>query len=155
MTPSSEGPVLTPAEREAADRLLARVARSREGIEQTLDLVDYLTESGVLAAASGFFEDFDENFSAVTRPDLMTMAANLMMILGALGQVDYRPFFDLVMQCAPAFNEAYPAYRERTEKLTLHEAVSLLRTPEMAGALEMLVAILKAPRQPEADAGKE
>jgi uncharacterized protein YjgD (DUF1641 family) len=149
MTVSPEGTAPSAAHREAADLLLIRLVRSQDEIDQALDLLDRLAATGVLAVMNGFLEDFDENFSAITRPDLMMMVSNVMMLLGTLGEIDYAPFFDLAMKGAPALNEAYPALRDRTEKLGLGEAVALLRTPEMAGALQMVVALLRSLRPGE------
>lgn len=141
---------MSPAEREAVDQLLARAVRSRDSIEQALDFLDHLVDSGNLAAVGGFLEDFDENFGAITRPDLMTLIANLMMVMGALSRIDYAPFFSIAMKTPDSVNAAYPAFEERTEKLQLGEAMRLLRSPEIAGALEMLVAVLRSLR-PETD----
>jgi len=137
---------MSPAEREAADHLLARAVRSRDSIEQALNFLDQVVESGNLAAIGGFLEDFDENFGAITRPDLMTLIANLMMLMGALSRIDYAPFFSIAMRTPESLNAAYPAFEERTEKLQLGEAMELLRSPEIAAALEMLVAVLRSLR---------
>jgi uncharacterized protein YjgD (DUF1641 family) len=137
---------LSPADQEAATRLLARLVRSSEAIHQVLDVIDHLAESGNLAAIDGFLEDFDENFNAITRPDLMTMIANLMMLMGAVSQIDYAPFFAAAMDTPAAVNAAYPAFEQRTRKLGFGEAVEVLRSPEVAGALELLVAVLRSLR---------
>jgi uncharacterized protein YjgD (DUF1641 family) len=143
------GQSLSAEEQAAANRILARLAHSGEAIEQTLDLLDHLADSGNLAALTGALEDFNENFSAVTRPDLMTMVANLMMLMGLLSQVDYEPFFSLAMKAPDAVNSAYPTFEKRTEKLGLREAIELFRSPEVAGALEMLATVLRSLRSDE------
>src|SRR5512134_3965835 len=113
---------LTADERAALERLQARLARNAGAIEQALDLIENLADSGLLAGANGVVEDFDENFSALTRPDVMTMVANLMMLLGTLGQIPYEGGFKLAMEGAPAIGEAYPRFRDRTEPLRMREA---------------------------------
>jgi uncharacterized protein YjgD (DUF1641 family) len=137
---------LTADERAALERLQVRLARNAGAIEQALDLVENLADSGVLAGANGVIEDFDENFSALTRPDLMTMVSNLMMLLGTLGQLPYEGGFRLAMEGAPAIGEAYPRFRDRTEPLSMREAVTILRSPDVAAALEMLVSVLRTQR---------
>jgi len=151
MTSSPLNESLSQSELESANRLLARLVRSGGAIEETLDLLDHLSESGNLAAINGFLADFDENFNAITRPDLMAMIANMMMVMGTLSQLDYQPFFDLAMKAPAAMNDGYPVFQKRSEKLGLREALELFRSPEVAGALEMLVACLhslKAGQQP-------
>jgi uncharacterized protein YjgD (DUF1641 family) len=137
---------LTPAEREALDRLQARLARSAPAIEQALDLVENLADSGILAGANGVVEEFDENFSALTRPDIMTMVSNLMMLLGTLGQIPYEGGFRLAMDGPEAIGEAYPRFRERTEPMSMREAIHVLRSPEVAAAMEMMVTVLRSQR---------
>jgi uncharacterized protein YjgD (DUF1641 family) len=133
-------------EQQRADvtRVLARIARSAPAIEQALDALDHLADSGNLAALDGLFEEFDDNFNAVTRPELMGMMANMMMLMGLLSQVRYEPFFDLAMRAPETLNEAYPAFRARTEPLGLVEMFRMMRSPEMAGALELLAAVARA-----------
>jgi len=141
----------TPADREAVQHMLARIARSRASIEQVLDLVDHLADSGNLAAVDGFFRDFNETFNAATRPDLMTMIANVMMVVGALGQIDYDPFFALAMRTPTAVNAEYAKFATREQRLSLREAFDVIRRPEVAGALQLVAAVLRSLR-PERDA---
>ncbi|MGZ5388075.1 MAG: DUF1641 domain-containing protein, partial [Solirubrobacterales bacterium] len=128
------------------ERLQVRLARNAGAIEQALDLVENLADSGLLAGANGVVEDFDENLSALTRPDVMTMVANLMMLLGTLGQLPYEGGFKLAMEGAPAIGEAYPRFRDRTEPLGMREAVAILRSPDVAAALELVLSVLRAQR---------
>lgn len=137
---------LTPEQQQRLDRLLARVAANADAIEQLLDTVELLTASGVLAGLNATLEEFDETFSAINRPELMGMIANAMMLLGVLSQLRYEPFFDLAMRAPAVMNEAYPRFQRRTERLGLREALDLVRSPEMAAALELLVSILRAQR---------
>lgn len=137
---------LSEQQREALSRVASRLARSANAIEQTLDMVDHLADSGVLAALTETLRDLDETFSATVRPELMGMVANLMMVLGIVSQLSYEPFFQAAMHTAPAANEAYPAFRSRKEPLGLRETVRLLRSPDVAAALEVLVAVLRAQR---------
>jgi uncharacterized protein YjgD (DUF1641 family) len=143
---ADQGQPLSPEELAALERLQARLARNAPAIEQALDLLENLADSGVLAGANGFVEEFDENFSALTRPDVMTMVTNLMMLLGTLGQVPYEGGFKLAMDGPEAISEAYPRFRERTEPMGLREAVRVLRSPEVAAAIEMMVAVLRSQR---------
>jgi uncharacterized protein YjgD (DUF1641 family) len=143
---SDESNQLSAEEREALERLQARLARNAPAVEQALDLLENLADSGVLAGANGFVEEFDENFSALTRPDVMTMVSNLMMILGTLGQLPYEGGFKLAMDGAPAIAEAYPEFRDRTEPMKLREAIQILRSPEVAAAMELLVTVLRSQR---------
>jgi uncharacterized protein YjgD (DUF1641 family) len=140
----SQDQTLTPEEQAAANRILARIAKSSDSIEQTLDLLDELASSGNLAAITGVLADFNENFSAITRPDVMTMMANMMMLMGLLSQINYEPFFALAMKAPDALNDAYPRFQKRKEKLGLMEALELFRSPEVAGALEMMVGVMRS-----------
>ncbi|MGZ5388107.1 MAG: hypothetical protein ACXWZV_11375, partial [Solirubrobacterales bacterium] len=56
---------LSAEERAALERLQVRLARNAGAIEQALDLVENLADSGLLAGANGVVEDFDENLSAL------------------------------------------------------------------------------------------
>ena len=144
---AEENAPLTDEERAALERLQRRLARNAPAMEQALDLVENLADSGLLAGVNGAVEEFDENFSALTRPDVMTMVANLMMLLGTLGQIPYEGGFKLAMDGAPAISEAYPRFRERNEPMKLREAIQILRSPDVAAALELLVTVLRSQRQ--------
>lgn len=137
---------LTPEEQQALQRVQARIARNADAIEQALETVELLAGSGALAGLNAVLDEFDDNFSAVTRPELMSMVANGMMLLGVLSELRYAPFFDLAMNAPAVLNEAYPRFRLRTQPLSLREAIGLIRSPEVAAALELLVAVLRAQR---------
>ena len=137
---------LTPEQREALDRVLVSLAENADAVEQLIRLARNLSSSGVLAGLQAALEDLDENFSAITRPELMGMVANLMMLLGLLSELAYEPFFDLAMNAPRALNEGYAKFKDRQEKLTLREALELMRSPEVAGVLEGMVAALRAQR---------
>ena len=137
---------LTPEERQRLARLQARLVHNADAIDQLLDTVELLAGSGLLAGLNAVLDEFDDNFSAATRPELMGMIANAMMLLGVLSQLRYEPFFDLAMRAPAVMNEAYPRFQQRTKPLSLREARDLMRSPEVAGALELLVAILRAQR---------
>jgi uncharacterized protein YjgD (DUF1641 family) len=132
------------ADRAAYEQVVARVARSADGIAQLLDLVDSLADSGTLAALTAIFEDFDENFSAITRPDLMGMVANMMMLMGVLSQLRYEPFFNLAMRTAPALNEAYEKAQAGDDKLGMREMLAMMRSPEFASMMRTLDVVLKS-----------
>ena len=144
--PDTDPTPLSAEEREALDRLQARLARNAPAVEQALDLIENLADSGILAGANGVVEEFDENFSALTRPDIMTMVSNLMMLMGTLGQIPYEGGFKLAMDGPEAISEAYPRFRERTEPMSMREAIAIMRSPDVAAALEMLVAVLRSQR---------
>jgi uncharacterized protein YjgD (DUF1641 family) len=137
---------LTPGERARLERLQKRLAASADNIEQALDLVDRLADSGVLAGVTAGLEEFDENFSAMTRPDVMTMVANMMMLLGLLSQLPYEGGFKLAMDGPEAIERAYPRFRERSEPMRMREAVEIMRSPDVAAALELMVAVLRSQR---------
>jgi uncharacterized protein YjgD (DUF1641 family) len=137
---------LTDDEREAVDRVLLKLAENAEGVEQLIDLAGHLQRSGALAGFQAGIEELDENFSAVMRPELMGMVTNLMMLMGVLSQVAYEPFFDLATRTPPALDDGYRRFQERQERLSLREAVQVMRSPEVAAALETLVAVLRAQR---------
>jgi uncharacterized protein YjgD (DUF1641 family) len=141
-----QGERMTPDQQQTVQRLQARIARNADAIEQLLDTVELLADSGLLAGLNAGLEEFDDNFSAATRPELMGMIANAMMLMGVLSQLRYEPFFDLAMRAPAVMNEAYPRFQRRTTRLGLREAISIMRSPEVAGALELLVSILRAQR---------
>ena len=136
----------TPEERARLDRIATRLARNADGIDQALDTVELLADTGLLAGLNSALAEFDENFSAMTRPDLMTMVANLMMLLGLLGQLPYEGGFKLAMDAPEAIDEAYPRFRERREPMRIKEAVEILRSPDVAAAMELLVTVLRSQR---------
>lgn len=142
----SEEQPLTPEEEAALQRLRKRLAGNAGEVDQVLDLLERLADSGVLAGVDSFLGEFDENFSALTRPDLMTMIANLMMLMGLLGQLPYEGGFKLAMDGPQAIGEAYPRFRERREPMKMREAVEILRSPDVAAALEMMVTVLRSQR---------
>ena len=50
------------------------------------------------------------------------------------------------MNTAKAVNAAYPRVRARERGLSLGEMMGMLRSPELAGALELLMTALRAQR---------
>ena len=143
---AEESSELTAEERVALERLQRRLARSAAEVEQALELVERLADSGTLAGINSGLAEFDENFSALTRPDVMTMVSNLMMLLGTLGQIPYEGGFKLAMDGPEAIAKAYPRFRERTEPMKLREAIEILRSPDVAAAIELLVTVLRSQR---------
>jgi uncharacterized protein YjgD (DUF1641 family) len=137
---------LTPEERARLDALAKRLARNADQVEQALDTLELLADSGLLAGANAGLAEFDENFSAFTRPDVMTMVANLMMLLGLLGQLPYEGGFKLAMDAPPAIEEGYSRFRERDEPMRLREAIQILRSPDVAAAMELIVTVLRSQR---------
>jgi uncharacterized protein YjgD (DUF1641 family) len=79
--------------------------------------------------------------------EFMGMVANLMMLLGLLSQISYQPFFTAAMKTPAAVNAVYPRAQARQQGLSLREMVGLLRSPEVAGAVETLLAVLRAQRE--------
>jgi uncharacterized protein YjgD (DUF1641 family) len=143
---AEESGPLTPDESAALERLQKRLAQNAGQVEQALDTVERLADSGMLAGINSILAEFDENFSAATRPDVMTMVANLMMILGTLGQIPYEGGFKLAMDGPEAISAAYPRFRERTEPMKMREAIQILRSPDVAAAMELMVAVLRSQR---------
>lgn len=138
---------LTAEERAALERLQLRLARNAPAVEQALELVENLADSGLLAGVNGVVEEFDENFSAIARPDLMTMISNLMMLLGTLGQLPYEAMFKLGMDAGPAVEEAYPRFQERDKPMSMREAVAILRSPDVAAAIALLMSVMRSQRE--------
>jgi uncharacterized protein YjgD (DUF1641 family) len=143
---AARGEHMTPDQEQTIQRLQTRIVRNADAIEQLLDTVELLAGSGLLAGLNAVLDEFDDNFSAGTRPELMGMIANAMMLMGVLSQLQYQPFFDLAMRAPAVMNEAYPRFQERTRRLGLREAIGIMRSPEMAGALQLLVSVLRAQR---------
>jgi uncharacterized protein YjgD (DUF1641 family) len=119
------------------ESLIERISDAAPAIEQVLEVVERLAESGVLAGANAVLEEWDDTFSALTRPEGMTLVANLMMLMGALSNVRYDAMFDVAMRMPDAVNEGLEQARERTEPLGMLELLRILRSPGMAGAMTM------------------
>ncbi|MDR7414982.1 MAG: hypothetical protein QN193_10835 [Armatimonadota bacterium] len=136
------------------DRMLEKLGEHADAVVQFLEVLGKLHRTGLLAVVDGVLEEFDEVFNAATRPELMTMVANLMMLLGAVGQVRYEPFFRAAMHAPQAVNEKLDTLVGRSRPLRLMEAWDLLRSPEVAAALEVLVTALRAMRPPVQEGGR-
>jgi uncharacterized protein YjgD (DUF1641 family) len=148
-TSPAPAPGLSPQDRQALEQLLAEVARNAGALQQGVRVVGRLADAGLLAAAEAVLEEFDEAVSASTRPELMSMVANLMMLLGTVGRLSHGPFFTAAMQVPAAVNAAYPAAAARREPLRLREVLALLRSPELAGLVQLALAVLRALREPD------
>lgn len=132
------GASLDPQHQEQLAALTERVARSAGQIEDLLDIVDRLSDTGVLAGAKAILDEFDDSFNAALRPDLMALVANGMTLLGTVAQLPYEPLFNLAMEVPPAAAEAYPRFAGRTEGVGTKEALEALRSPEIAALLDVL-----------------
>lgn len=144
--PDQIGQTLTAEHRAALDQLLVRVAENADAVGQWLEMVEHLSDSGVLAAVTETIRDLDETFSATVRPELMGMVANLMMILGIVSQLSYEPFFQAAMRTAPALNDAYASFQARREPLGVRETIGIMRDPDVAAVLQVLVTLIRAQR---------
>jgi len=122
--------------------------RHAEAVEAFVEILGKLHRAGLLAAVDGVLEEFDEQFSAATRPELMTMVANFMMLLGTVGQVRYEPFFRAAMYAPQAVNEALERLDRKPKTLGVRELWALLHNPQVAAAVEVLVEALRALQRP-------
>lgn len=91
----------TPEQQERLVRLVERIVERADAIEQLLETVELLATSGLLSGINAVLDEFDETFSAINRPELMGMVANVMMLLGLLSQLLYEPFFPFFCAHAP------------------------------------------------------
>ena len=135
---------MTTHDQEAMDRLINRIAENAGAIEQAVEAVEHMAETGVLAGINAVLETSEENFSAVNRPEFMGMVSNAMMLLGLLSQIRYDMLFNMAMSVPEAVNEGYERFQQRTEPLKVREIVRLMRSPEFGGALEMMTSVLTA-----------
>ncbi len=129
-------------------RVLDKVAAHAEAVEAFVEILGKLHRTGLLAAVDGVLEEFDEQFSAATRPELMTMVANFMMLLGTVGQLRYEPFFRAAMYAPQAVNETLDRLDRKPKTLGVRELWALLHNPQVAAAVEVLVEALRALQPP-------
>ncbi len=133
--------------RQKLDALLERISNNSGAIGEFLTTIEYLSSSGTLAAVNSIFGEFDEHFSAINKPDFMTMVANGMMLLGTLSELSYEPFFNTAMAVPKVMNTAYADFRDQSHTPSLKETVALLRSPELRAALRLIVMVLRAQRE--------
>lgn len=135
--------------------LLERISDAAPAIDQLLEVIERLVESGVMAGMNAILEDWDDTFSALTRPEGMTLIANLMMLMGALSNVRYDAMFDVAMRLPDAVNDGLEAARERSRPMGTMELLRMLRSPAMAGTMAMASTVVErmhagAPAKPTA-----
>ena len=125
------------------EALMDRLADAAPALEQLVDVAEGLASSGVLAGIGATLDEWDENFSAATRPEGMTLAANLMMLMGALSQIRYDAMFDVAMRLPDALNDGLEEAAKRDGPMGMLELLRLMRSPGMAGVLTMASTVLE------------
>lgn len=145
----------TATQTEDLEWLAQRAAEARPALEQLFETVEHLAESGILAGINGVLEEWDDQFSAITRPEGMTMIANMMMLMGAMSQVRYDMMFDVAMRLPDAINDGYEQMRTRTKPMGTLEMLKLMRSPGMAGVMTMAGTVMSHMQDGANDASAE
>ncbi len=119
--------------------LLAKaISEKADSILKALETLDRLEKSGILPIIDAVAESMDENFNAIARPPIMKAAANLMILVNLLSQLDQEMLMDLSMslpKCLEKMKEAF----EKTEKgMGTFELLGAMKTPEMAAMIRAL-----------------
>ncbi len=135
---------MTEEKQQQALALLDKILEKQEAIEDVLEYIEKVHESGILAALETLVGEFDEGFNAISRPDLMASIANMMLLVWMVGNLDHEMLFNMAQKLPVAMQTAREEF-ERTahEKPSIWEMIRLLKSPEFYRLLKSLHAALQ------------
>ncbi|ABM80382.1 DUF1641 domain-containing protein [Hyperthermus butylicus] len=127
---------------EELERLVDSLIEAKEALAQMARIAAKLKETGVLDVIETFLDSSAEQFNAMTRPDIMSMVANMMMAAWILGQIPHGMLVELGNKVSTCTAAAKEEFDKTNKKLGLMEMLNIMRSPEFAAALKAMQKML-------------
>ena len=126
------------------EAIVEKIVQNREAIEQLLDVIEKLKETGVLSAISALAEGFEEGFNSVVKPELMASIANAMMFLWLLGSLDHEMLFSLASRLPKAMEEARKEFElAKKQKPSILKLIRAFKNPQTFTLLKALAKVIQ------------
>ena len=126
------------------EAIVEKIAQNKEAIEQLLDVIEKLKETGALSAISALAEGFEEGFNSVVKPELMASVANAMMFLWLLGSLDHEMLFSLASKLPKVMEESRKEFElAKKQKPSILKLIKAFKTPQIFALLRALAKALQ------------
>ena len=130
---------LSPEKAEKLSRILEKLADNADAVEDILDTLSKLKETGILAGLSALAESFEEGFNYLIRPEVMGSAGNMMMLLYFMSKLDHAMLFETANNMPPCISKAYEEIKNTPRrKAGFFELLDLMRSPEIYAMLKAM-----------------
>ena len=129
-------------------KLLERLADNVETLEQLLDTLDKMRETGLLAGVSALAESFEEGFNYLMRPELMGAMGNMMMLIYMISRLNHPMIYEMAENTPPCIQKAWEEFKKTPDKKAgFFELLDLMRSPEFYGMMRAMKAMLSCMRE--------
>ncbi len=127
-----------PAEKaEKLAKLLEKLVDNADAVDDVIDTLAKIRETGILAGANAIAEGFEEGFNYLMRPELISSLGNMMMLLYLVGSLDNAMVYELASKLPPRLSKAYEEFKQKPRrKAGFFELLSLMRSPELFAMLK-------------------
>ena len=135
---------LSPEKAEKLSRVLEKLADNADALEELLNALSKLRETGMLAGLTALAEGFEEGFNYLMRPELMGSIGNMMMLMYFMSKLDHAMLFETANNLPPCISKAYEELRNAPKKKAgLFELLDLMRSPEFYAMLRAMRSMVK------------
>ncbi len=129
-------------------KLLERIADNADALEQLLDTLEKMKDTGLLAGISALAESFEEGFNYLMRPELMGAMGNMMMLIYFISRLNHPMIYEVAENTPPCIEKAWEEFKKTpNKKAGFFELLDLMRSPEFYGMMRAMKAMLECMRK--------
>ncbi len=129
-------------------KLLEKLADNADALEQLLDTLEKMKDTGLLAGVSALAESFEEGFNYLMRPELMGAMGNMMMLIYFISKLNHPMIYEVAENTPPCIEKAWEEFKKTPEKKAgFFELLDLMRSPEFYGMMRAMKAMLECMRK--------
>lgn len=130
-------------EAKAVEEIIRKIAENKDTIDEFLDVINKLRDTGALSAISALAEGFEEGFNSVVKPEIMGSVANIMMLVWLMGNLDHEILFSLAQKVPEAINKSKEEIQKaKEEKPSIFKLIKIMKSPEFFTAVKTMQIIL-------------
>ncbi len=129
-------------------RLLEKLADNADALEDILEALAKMKDTGLLAGTRALAESFEEGFNYLMRPEFVASIGNMMMLLYMISKMDHPMMFEMADKMPPCIKKAYDEFMQAPSKRAgLMELLNLMRSPEFYAMMRAMRVMLSCARQ--------
>ena len=129
-------------------KLLERIADNADALEQLLDTLEKMKDTGLLEGISALAESFEEGFNYLMRPELMGAMGNMMMLIYFISRLNHPMIYEVAENTPPCIEKAWEEFKKTpNKKAGFFELLDLMRSPEFYGMMRAMKAMLECMRK--------
>ena len=123
------------------------LSENMDTITRLVKLLNYMKESGALAALEVFMGSSDELFNAASRTEFMSAVANAMMLVYMLSQFSHPMLVQMAETMPKCTEKAMNELKKTNKGMGLFQLLSLMKSPEMAAAMKAMISAIRCMKQ--------